>query len=256
MSYLATHARVVSALVMREMSTRFGAKPGGYLWALLDPVSHIAFLSIIFMAIAHMPPLGTSFPLFFATGYIGFQFYQAMAGYLNSAVSGNKALLSYPNVAPIDTMAARYMLQFATTIIVAVFVLGYIIATARHAVVIDVPPLLEAMFAASLIALGGGFANSVLFTMYPIYEKLFGIVTRPLFLVSGVFYIPDTLPPIAKDVILFNPLAHIVMQFRTGFYPQYRAADYDRFYVWSVAALCIFVGLMLFTTSKARLRDR
>lgn len=241
---------------MREMSTRFGAKPGGYLWALLDPVSHIAFLSVIFMAIAHMPPLGTSFPLFFATGYIGFQFYQAMAGYLNSAVSGNKALLSYPSVAPIDTMAARYILQFATTVVVAICVLGYIIMTVRHPVSIDMPPLLEAMVAASLIALGGGLANAVLFIMYPVYEKLFAIVTRPLFLLSGVFFLPDSLPPMAKDVILFNPLAHIVMQFRTGFYPQYRAADYDGFYVWSVAAVLMFTGLLLFTMSKARLRDR
>lgn len=241
---------------MREMSTRFGAKPGGYLWAFLDPVSHIAFLSVIFMAIAHMPPLGTSFPLFFATGYIGFQFYQALAGYLNSAVSGNKALLSYPSVAPIDTVAARYVLQIVTTTIVAIGVLGYIVLTLRHPVAIHLPPLLEAMAAASLIALGGGLANTVLFTMYPIYEKLFAIVTRPLFLVSGVFYLPDSLPGFAKDVILFNPLAHIVMQFRTGFYPQYRAVGYDGFYVWSVAAGFMFIGLLLFTSCRARLRDR
>lgn len=238
------------------MSSRFGAKPGGYLWALLDPVSHIAFLSVIFMAVAHLPPLGTSFPLFFATGYISFQFYQAMAGYLSSSVSGNKALLSYPSVAPIDTMAARYILQFSTTSMIAILVLGYIVMTARHPVAIHVPPLLEAMVAASLIALGGGLANAVLFIMYPVYEKLFGIVTRPLFLLSGVFFLPDSLPPMAREMVLFNPLTHIVMKFRTGFYPQYRAADYNGFYVWSFAAVILFVGLLLFTTSKARLRDR
>lgn len=241
---------------MREMSTRFGAKPGGYLWAFLDPVSHIVFLSVIFMAIAHLPPLGTSFPLFFATGYIGFQFYQALAGYLNSAVSGNKALLSYPSVAPIDTMAARYVLQLVTTTIVAIVVLGYIVFTVRHPVSIHLPPIMEAIAMASLLALGIGLANAVLFVMYPIYEKLYGIVTRPLFLVSGVFFLPDSLPPIARDIVLFNPLAHIVMQFRTGFYPQYRAAGYDGFYVWTVAACLVFLGLVLFTTSRGRLRDR
>ncbi len=241
---------------MREMSTRFGSKPGGYLWALLDPVAHVVFLSIIFMAIAHIPPLGTSFPLFFATGYIGFQFYQAMAAYLNGSVSANKSLLNYPNVAPFDTIAARYILQLATTILVGICVLGYIAATARHPVSLHLPPLLEAMLAASVLALGVGLTNIVLFSMYPVYEKVFSIVTRPLFLVSGIFYLPDALPPVAKDLILFNPLAHIVMQFRTGFYPQYRASGYDGFYVWTVAATLLFVGLSLFTMSRGRLRAR
>jgi capsular polysaccharide transport system permease protein len=241
---------------MREMSTRFGSKPGGYLWAFLDPVSHIVFLSIIFMAIARIPPLGTSFPLFFATGYIGFQFYQATAGYLNSAVSANKALLSYPSVAPIDTIAARYLLQLATTAIVGICVLGYIAFTLRHPVSIHLPSLLEAILAASTLALGFALANTVLFLKYPVYEKVFGIITRPLFLVSGIFYLPDSLPPIAKETILLNPLTHIVMQFRTGFYPQYRAVGYDGFYVWSLAAGCLFIGMLLFTTSRGRLRAR
>ncbi|MBC7312962.1 MAG: ABC transporter permease, partial [Rhizobium sp.] len=39
--YFVTHMRIVSALLIREMSTRFGNKPGGYIWALLDPVAHV-----------------------------------------------------------------------------------------------------------------------------------------------------------------------------------------------------------------------
>lgn len=46
--YFVTHTRIVSALLIREMSTRFGNKPGGYIWALL---------LFIFQAIAHVPPL-------------------------------------------------------------------------------------------------------------------------------------------------------------------------------------------------------
>ncbi len=256
MRYLQTHTRVVSALLIREMSTRFGSKPGGYLWALLDPLAHVAFLSLIFKAVAHTPPLGVSFPLFFATGYIGFQFYQASAGYLNTAVNSNRSLLNYPNVAPIDTVSARYLLQLITTSVVGFCILLPLVASIRIQTSIDYLQLLEAVAIASTLALGAGFANNVLFLMYPLYEKVFGIVTRPLFLVSGIFYLPDSLPSTARDLILYNPLAHIVMKFRMGFYPQYKAPGYDGGYVWALVVSVLFGGILLFTLFRRSLRAR
>ena len=41
-SYLIkTHLRVVAALLIRETSARFGNKPGGYIWALLESVRKV-----------------------------------------------------------------------------------------------------------------------------------------------------------------------------------------------------------------------
>jgi capsular polysaccharide transport system permease protein len=254
--YLLAHFRVVAALLIREMSSRFGRNPGGYLWALLDPISHVAFLSVIFMAISHTPPLGTSFPLFFATGYVGFQFYQALAGYLASSISGNRALMSYPAVAPIDTVFSRYLLQLITTALVAVIILGGIMLFTKHPAHIHLPHILSAIICASTIALGIGFANIVLFLRFPLYEKLFSMVMRPLLLVSGVFYLPEALPPAARDLVLLNPLSHIIMEFRMGFYPQYRALAYDAEYVAWFASICLVVGLSLFTFGRGVIRAR
>ncbi len=256
MYYFATHIRVVAALVIREMSTRFGTKPGGYIWAFLDPAAHIAFLSLIFMAIAHAPPLGTNFPLFFASGYIAFQFYQSMAGYLNGAVNANRALLSYPNVAPIDTVLSRYLLQFGTTAVVGFCVFVVIGFELKSPPSVHWQFLIEAAFAASLIALGNGLANNILFAKYPLYEKFYDILTRPLFLLSGVFYLPDSLPHPARDIVLLNPLVHVVMLFRKGFYPEYRAIGYNGAYLYAVAFSFLFFGLFVFTSSRGVLRGR
>lgn len=247
---------MVGALVIREMSTRFGSKPGGYIWAILDPAAHIAFLSVIFMAIAHAPALGTSFPLFFATGYIGFQFYQAMAGYLNGAVNANRAMLSYPNVAPIDTVFARYVLQLGTTALVAFFVFASIGLSLKRPLTIQWPYIMEAAFTASLLALGIALANNVLFPKHPLYQQFFDIVTRPLFMISGVFYLPESLPHPVREVVLTNPLVHIVMLFRKGFYPEYRAIGYDAGYLYGIALSALFVGFFIFTNSRGVLRGR
>ena len=88
------HTRIVSALLVREMASRFGNKPGGYLWAFMEPAGYVMLMTVVFGAITHTPAVGNSFALFFATGYIGYLFYHGTLGYISGALSGNKALLN------------------------------------------------------------------------------------------------------------------------------------------------------------------
>nr|WP_272871093.1 ABC transporter permease [Agrobacterium tumefaciens] len=250
------HIRVVGALLIREMSTRFGSKPGGYVWAIIDPAGHIAFMSLIFMAITHTPALGKSFALFFATGYLAFQFYAAMAGFLNGAIKANRTLLSYPNVAPIDTIVARYILQAGTTSVVSFCVLGVILLTVDQPVYLNWPAIIEAAFAATVLGLGIGIFNNVATLRFPLYEQVFNIINRPMFLISGVFFLPDALPAPIRDIVLLNPLVHVVMLFRKGFYPEYRADMMNMTYLYSFALTILFMGLLLFTRSASVLRSR
>ena len=39
--------RTVMALMLREMSTTYGRSPGGYLWAVLEPLGGIAMMTLI-----------------------------------------------------------------------------------------------------------------------------------------------------------------------------------------------------------------
>lgn len=256
MYYLKAHIRVVGALLIREMSTRFGSKPGGYVWAIIDPAGHIAFMSLIFMAITHTPALGKSFALFFATGYLAFQFYGAMAGFLNGAIKANRTLLSYPNVAPIDTIVARYILQAGTTSVVSFCVLGVILLTVDQPIYLNWPAIIEAAFAATVLGLGIGIFNNVATLRFPLYEQVFNIINRPMFLISGVFFLPDALPAPIRDIVLLNPLVHVVMLFRKGFYPEYRADMMNMTYLYSFALTILFMGLLLFTRSASVLRSR
>ncbi len=70
--------RAIGALVMREMSTTYGRSPGGYLWAIAEPVAGIALLSIVFGLIARSPPIGDNFPIFYATGFLPFGLYREL----------------------------------------------------------------------------------------------------------------------------------------------------------------------------------
>lgn len=255
MKLIEQHLRVTAALIVREMSTRYGSKPGGYLWAIFDPVAHVAMMTVIFQVIARMPALGLSFPLFFASGYLPFTFYQRMSSFMAGTVRANKTLLSYPVVSPFDAIISRFILQFMTDALVSASILLVIIEFGGGAVPMNIASVVEAAIAAAVLGLGVGTINIVMFARFPLYEQIFGIINRPLFMVSGVFFLPETLANPFRDVILYNPLVHIIIWFRSGIYPEYRAEGLERGYVIEFALLCFVLGLMLLTISTREIRE-
>ncbi|ACP22400.1 RkpT2, cell surface polysaccharide export ABC-2 transporter (plasmid) [Sinorhizobium fredii NGR234] len=257
MEWLKKHIRVTISLMIREMSTRYGGKPGGYLWAFIDPIAHVGFMTFIFHAIARVPALGSSFALFFASGYLPYMFYSSMAGFINGSIKANRSLLSYPIVAPADVVVSRYFVQILTSSFVGFLVLFLVAAEDNLSVfrAIQLDRVVTASLMATLLGLGVGTANIALFARSSLYEKVFGVIMRPLVLVSGVFFIPDSLPHPFRDVVLYNPLAHVIMWFRSGIYPEYRAAALDIHYLVECTASALFIGALLFTMSAQELRE-
>ncbi|MCC2608404.1 ABC transporter permease [Neorhizobium petrolearium] len=247
MDHQSAHLRIVIAFVMREVATRYGRSPGGYLWALLEPIAYVAMMSAIFSSFARVPAMGESFPHFFATGFIAYGMYNGMVNYLSSSIAANKNLMQYPRVAPIDPIVGRAILQALTSIVVGFIILAGTRKLEAHPHDIIWSAVLEAVIFAWTLASGVALTNIVLFERFPLYQKIFGIVTRPLFMLSGVFYIPSQMPHPYREVLLANPITQIVIIFREGFYGV-RATDGVNFsYVFWWSIVVAFVGLFIFT---------
>jgi capsular polysaccharide transport system permease protein len=256
LNYITAHLRIVTAFVMREIATRYGRSPGGYIWALLEPLAFIVMMSMLMGALGRMPALGDSFTLFYATGYIGFSMYKSMESYLASSISANKTLLTYPKVAPFDAVMARLILQGMTSAVIAVVVLYGSLWTTHRPVEIQWIFILEAVAFAWTIALGVALGNTVLFFRFPLYQKAFEIVTRPLLLLSGIFYVPSQMPHPYSDFLLANPITHVVILFREGFYTMHGDNGLDMAFLTEVSLTLLFVGMVLFTFFPvARARD-
>jgi capsular polysaccharide transport system permease protein len=232
--------RVLFALIIREMITRYGRNAGGYVWAVLEPVGTVALLSVVFSFIARRPPLGDSFPFFFATGYTAFHFYIDISRNVSLAVSSNRALLSFPRVTILDTILARFALHLLTTGFVSFLVLGGLWLWLDEPIRLDIAAILAAVGLASLLGLGVGMLNCALFAYSATWQTAFGIINRPLFLISGVFFTYESLPAAARDILWWNPLVHVTAIMRAGFYPTYDASFASVVYV----ALCGCAPLM------------
>ncbi|SDY83529.1 ABC transporter permease [Citreimonas salinaria] len=237
--------RAVSALMIREMATRYGRSPGGYAWAVLEPVGAILILSLGFSLLMANPPVGKSFLLFYATGFLPFQLYQSLALTVGRSVNFSRALLMYPAVTWVDAVAARFTLNLLTELLATVLVGAGILLAIEARVTLVPGPMLGSLAIAALTGLGVGVLNCALFGLFPAWMQIWSILTRPLFLASGIFFIYDDLPPAVQDVLWFNPLIHAVGLMRTGVYPTYAGNYLSPAYAAGVGLVCLFFGVLL-----------
>jgi capsular polysaccharide transport system permease protein len=237
--------RTISALMLREMASRYGRSPGGYVWAVLEPLGMIVFLSIGFSLVVRTPAMGTSFILFFATGFVPFNLYNAVVSPIARTLTYSSGLLSYPVITWVDALFARFALNSVTGITVAYLIMAMIVATLENPILLNIPPTMGALSLAAVLALGIGTLNCALFGMVAIWDKFWTILTRPLFLASGVILRYEDMPEKLQNILWYNPLLHITGYMREGFYPTYEATYVSPLYVLFIAMVTLFLGIVL-----------
>jgi capsular polysaccharide transport system permease protein len=238
-------ARSVAALVMREMATTYGRSPGGYLWAVLEPVAALAVLSVVFALVLRAPSLGNSFPLFYASAYLPFMLFNDMANRMATAIRFSRPLLSYPAVSFVDSLLARLLLALLTHLLVGAIILTGILTLMDTHALLNLPRLLGGVALAVAMGIGVGAVNCYLMTAFPVWERAWQILTRPLFLISGVIYIYEDLPRMAQAVLWWNPLLHVTGITRTGVYSTYEAQYASVLFVAVVATVTLALGMLL-----------
>ncbi|WP_237763492.1 ABC transporter permease [Falsirhodobacter sp. alg1] len=236
--------RSITALVMREMATTYGRSPGGYIWAILEPIAAISMLTIVFGVMLRHPPLGSNFAIFYATGMLPMTMYTGLVGRVQGAINFSRPLLTYPSVTFVDAIAARFLLALMTTLLVAFIVFSGIRTVFDTRTVVDFQAVAIGYSMGAALALGIGTMNCVLVSFIPLWDRLWGILTVPQMLLSGVFYTFDSLPNHVKAWLWYNPLVHVVGQVRSGFYPYYNADYVSPLYVYGVAIVPLCLGIV------------
>ncbi|MFT5865342.1 MAG: capsular polysaccharide transport system permease protein [Gammaproteobacteria bacterium] len=236
--------RVITALVIREMATTYGRSPGGYLWAILEPVAGIALLSALFSLGFRNPAIGTNFAIFYATGLVPFLLFIDLSNKIAMSLMFSKQLLSYPSVTFIDAILARFLVNLLTQLMVSYVVFVGILFMFETRTIPDIAGIALALLMAATLSLGIGTMNAILFTAFPVWQRMWSILTRPLLLLSGVIFIFENIPQPYRDYLWWNPLVHVVGQMRASFYPTYDSNYVSHSYLFGVSLITLLFGLI------------
>ena len=237
--------RAIGALILREMSTTNGRSAGGYLWAIAEPVGGIVLLTLVFSLVMAKPPIGTNFPIFYATGMIPFLFYMSISGKVAQSIQYSKTLLAYPAVTFMDALLARMIMNGITQMLVAYLIFAALLMFQETRTDPQAEGIALSLFMAFAFGAAVGVVNCFLNEAFPSWQQIWAILNRPLFLISCVLFVYDDIPKPFADYLWYNPLVHIIGQMRKSFYPSY-AGDYvSPAYVLGVSLLVYALGLAL-----------
>ena len=242
---LSSQKRIIGALMLRDMKTRFGRSHVGYFIAILWPLLHMLGIMGVQYFAGRVTPIGTDLTIFSATGVLPYILCIYPARMMMMGIVSNQPLLLFSIVKTTDMIAARVVLETLTACVV-LFVFMAILYTAG----VDIQPLdsAEAVFAvlaSILLGISMGCVNAVFFALFRMgWMVVFILITISLYASSGAFILSSNIPERIRDVLWFNPLFQCVEWLRSAYYDGYGHSSLSRTYVIGFSVVCLALGLI------------
>lgn len=226
--------RVVSALFVREILTRFGRHNIGFLWIFVEPMLFTVGVTLLWTAFESTHGSDLPITAFAVSGYSSVLLWRNMPSRCIMAIEPNLSLMYHRQVKVIDIYLSRLLVEAGGAS------LSFVILTLFFSFMgwMDLPEdvlkviwgwLMLAWFGSSLGILLGALAEET-----ELVEKLWHPVSYFLLPVSGAAYIVDALPKNFQEIVLLLPLVHGVELVREGFFGSKIVAHYDMGYLTAI----------------------
>lgn len=253
---LAARWRVVQALILRDTRTQYSNSRLGYAWALVEPMSHIVLLLVVFSILSAnaRPPIGDTMIEFYMTGVLTFLFFSHLTERAMGLVEGNRHMMQIPSIGLFDLIAGKALLSVSTDLVVAALTVSLLVMLGVGAIPDGFRDILLAYGALFLLGIGFVLINVVASAFSAAYEKVWPTFLRIQYFTSGVFYHPSNMPEDVRAYILLNPLVHVTEWMRQGYYAHYESPFLDVDYLMRWILGTLLFGIMLLAATAQRVR--
>ncbi len=248
--------RVIKALVLREMLTRFGRANLGFAWLFLEPALFTAAITALWatVRVAHVSSMDVV--AFAVTGYSTVLLWRNPASRCTKAIEANLGLLYHRNITVTDLFAARIVLElvgataaFMGLVALMVFV-GWMAAPA-DLLLMAAAWIMLAWFGAGLALIVGALTERS-----DLFERIWHPLAYILFPVSGAMYMADWLPETAREIALWIPMLHGIEALRSGYFGEAVTTHFDLGYLAAVNLVLALFGLILSRSAQLRVEPQ
>jgi len=248
-------ARVVGALILREILTRYGRKNIGFLWLFIEPILFTLGIVIIRNIILGHAPLNLSsnqqffgnmsFAGFLVTGYSGFILFRNICNRLSSTAASNRGLLYHRNIRILDLIFSRFILELAA-VSASLLVLTLLF---NEFGLMSLPlSILDVIFAWLLLAwfcFGFGLIVGYMMEASSFFDRIWPIILIVALPFSGVIFMLSWLPTSAQEFLSWFPLINALEYLRESYFGTSIKAMYSISYLVAINLVLTLVGLSL-----------
>ncbi|MGG5812506.1 ABC transporter permease [Falsiroseomonas sp. CW058] len=244
--------RVIHALVLRELQTRFGRSQIGFLWLFVEPLMLASAIGLLHWLADHRKGAGIPVFLFYLIGYTPFFAFRAIISRAPSAFHSNMTLMYHRQVRLFDIVLARHLLEAGAVLTVTVAI---VVGTAL--VMETLPPSLPALAGGIVLlvfyAHGLGMLAAAAASVSDVAERMIHPLVYLSLPLSGAFFALHHMPPSFRALVLWNPQANLHEMVRDGMFGDVLPAYYDVPYVLGAVALVNLLGMAALRAVRPRL---
>lgn len=237
--------RVIGALLMREIITRYGRNNIGFLWLFIEPLMMTLFIVMMWKFMRADQVSSLNIVAFVLTGYPMAMMWRNASNRAIGAISGNMSLLYHRNVRVLDTIFARVLLEVAGATIAQIAIMAVLLAIRWIEWPADIFYMLLAWLLMALFALGLGLVICSIAFKFEAFGKLWGTFSFIMLPLSGAFFFVSSLPQQAQQYVLWFPMVHGTEMFRQGYFGGSMQTMENPWYLLLCDLVLLFIGLAM-----------
>lgn len=247
---LAVQSRVVGALLIREVYTRFGREGLGFAWIVFEPL--IFAIPVLLVWSAVRAPFEHGMPMFpfLWSGYLPILLFRHVGGRMILFIRVNAGLLYHRQVTIFDLFLARFLLEVGSNVaaVVASGVLFYSVG------LMDVPQDLPMFYLGYFYMIWwcavAGLIIGGLSERTDWVEKIWSPYAYLYIFFSGFFIMAAWLPPGLRNVALYQPSMQAYEMIRGGMFGPGVKTYGDPAYDTLALAILTLIGLLVMRESR------
>jgi capsular polysaccharide transport system permease protein len=243
---LATQRRVIGALILRELHTRYGRDNIGFLWFLLEPLIFMFGVLILWRLMRggydHNLPV---IPLVFL-GYPPLLLWRHIVARAMACVRPNVGLLYHRQVAIIDLFISRVVIEIAGNFLSIILCFWVLYTMGLLDWPANLPLMYFGYFCMTCFGIGMGLCISALTERTEIVEKIWTpimYITNPI---TGAYLMAQWLPKHLRDIYVLIPPVNAFEMIRAGYFGDTVHNYGSVSYIGAWSAGLTLVGLWLF----------
>ncbi len=241
---LAEFRRIMRAVLIQDMRSRFGSSHIGYLIAIAWPLSHIGVLTLAYLLRISIAPIGDSPTVFVGTGVVPYILCFYPARLLAMAIQQNRQLLNIPVIQPIHLIFSRCILETLNAVIVLALFMFVVSLFDVDIMPSDTAEASKAIGAAVFLGIGLGFFNVVMCALVGRYFLVFFfLVMAGLYVMSGSYLPQNAMPANIREYMAYNPLTQLIEWLRSAYYASYDSELINKSLIYWVGGISLLLGL-------------
>jgi len=233
--------RVLHALMVRELNTRFGRENIGFLWIMVEPLLFAGLVAVVWRFIMGPEKHGMSIIAFVVTGYIPITLFRHSISRCITVFTVNGSLLYHRQVKILDFILVRFLIEMLGGMMAYAFIATVLMWWNEFPVPADIGLFIAGWSLYALFTLSLCLVIAPLSEMSEVLEKFVPITTYLMIPISGLFTMAAWIDASLRDYFLWSPFVNGMEMMRKGIWGDQIVVYYN---IWNPIGCSLVLGVI------------